>query len=1075
VLGGLYGLGSGQAEAGSTVELERWAQPGAGGLQQDASGRIQVLSTTAQSGTVGLRSAAGSPPLTMEDGYWPGARRSPLVAALGTLGLGLLLAGGLGLGSRRRRKGCAAAGTGLAGGLRLGLRQRTRAGAAVAAALAGLLAAAAPPEAQAMPSWLTHQGRVLVDGRGPDGSGFFQFALLDSQGGVLWTNDGMTPQPAAFVELPLVQGHFTAYLGRASEMVPLPAAAFAGQELRLRVWFSQDGITSVQLAPDLELGSVPHAFEALTASDALKLDGKAASDFASASHSHAAEDISSGTLSAARLPDGGVGTAKLADGAVNAAKLAGNAVSSDKILDGTITGADLSGSTDITTSGALTGASIKATTELQIGGVSLTASAAEINTVADGITASAAELNQALDGIGAGVTAANLDLLTGGGNADALHTHVLGTSAGWTHTGTTVSLTTGTDSVGIGTPAPEANLDVAGTIRAQYQLIASRVGTTTADSLLLMINNEQGLMLQRDPVSLGGLPSLIGGSGANTVSSSARGATISGGGPSNPADPANTNNRVTDDYGAVGGGADNRAGNGTGSTTDASFATVGGGRGNRSSAESSTVGGGDANTAGGTQATIGGGRLNTASGSLSTISGGESNSASAGYAAVGGGFTNRATGSLSTVGGGDSNTASGNWSAVAGGQNNTASGSNAAVGGGRGNVATSSFATVTGGESNSASAPHGAVGGGRQNSVLGSYANVGGGHLNQATGTYAAVAGGQSNSATATHATVAGGQSNSATATHATVAGGQSNSAFNTWSTVAGGQSNSATATHATVAGGQSNSASAAYATAAGGQSNSAGAAHATVAGGQSNTANAGHSTIGGGRNNLVTGVYATIAGGGPSDPGNPISTNNRVTDDYGTIGGGADNQAGDAAGSTADRSFATIGGGVGNIASGARSTVPGGANAAASRYGQMAYASGAFAVSGDAQSSLYVLRRATTNASWSDLFLDGAGALLTIPVNRVLAFDVLLVARSESGEAAGYHAQGVIENESGNVRFVGAAPDFVDLGEDTITWGAVLVADNTNDALVIRVIPPLIDPPAIRWVAMVRTAEVGF
>ena len=39
------------------------------------------------------------------------------------------------------------------------------------------------------------------------------------------------------------------------------------------------------------------------------------------------------------------------------------------------------------------------------------------------VTTSATELNQALDGISANVTAANLNTLTGGSNADALHTH----------------------------------------------------------------------------------------------------------------------------------------------------------------------------------------------------------------------------------------------------------------------------------------------------------------------------------------------------------------------------------------------------------------------------------------------------------------------------------------------------------------------------------------------------------------------------------------------------------------------------------------------------------------------------
>jgi hypothetical protein len=89
--------------------------------------------------------------------------------------------------------------------------------------------------------------------------------------------------------------------------------------------------------------------------------------------------------------------------------------------------------------------------------------------------------------------------------------------------------------------------------------------------------------------------------------------------------------------------------------------------------------------------------------------------------------------------------------------------------------------------------------------------------------------------------------------------------------------------------------------------------------------------TIAGSHANSVTaGVRgATIAGGGVpsgnSDPDYNDENPNRVTDHYGTVGGGYGNQAGDAAGTTADRAFATVGGGAVNTASGSVSTVSGG------------------------------------------------------------------------------------------------------------------------------------------------------
>jgi hypothetical protein len=61
------------------------------------------------------------------------------------------------------------------------------------------------------------------------------------------------------------------------------------------------------------------------------------------------------------------------------------------------------------------------------------------------------------------------------------------------------------------------------------------------------------------------------------------------------------------------------------------------------------------------------------------------------------------------------------------------------------------------------------------------------------------------------------------------------------------------------------------------------------------------------------------------SDPTFNFENPNRVTDHYGTVGGGYANRAGDAAGTTDDRAFATVGGGLLNTASGDRSTVGGG------------------------------------------------------------------------------------------------------------------------------------------------------
>jgi hypothetical protein len=225
----------------------------------------------------------------------------------------------------------------------------------------------------------------------------------------------------------------------------------------------------------------------------------------------------------------------------------------------------------------------------------------------------------------------------------------------------------------------------------------------------------------------------------------------------------------------------------------------------------------------------------------------------------------------------------------------------------------------------------------------------------------------------------------------------------------------------------------------------------------------------------------ASISGGGAS------GTVNRVTDNYGTVGGGASNQAGDAAGSAGDAAYATVaggagnaaegqyasvGGGAGNIAAAPYASVPGGQSASARLYGQMAFASGSFSDAGDAQSSLYVLYRTTSNASATELLLGGpvGNQRLLVEDGRSMAFEILVVARTQGGQSAGYRVQGLIENMGGTTSFVGT-PTLTVLGEDVAAWDVSVQADNTNDALAVRVTGS--SGTQVRWVAAVRTSEL--
>src|SRR3972149_961899 len=132
---------------------------------------------------------------------------------------------------------------------------------------------------------------------------------------------------------------------------------------------------------------------------------------------------------------------------------------------------------------------------------------------------------------------------------------------------------------------------------------------------------------------------VLGGWTGNAVTSGVVGANIGGGG--NPSDAGTPRpNRVTDNYGSVGGGGGNQAVDNDATTDDATYATVSGGY------------------------------LNTASGMLSTVGGGWYNFASAERATVAGGWNNRASDHAATVGGGRDNVASGWGATVPGGTDN---------------------------------------------------------------------------------------------------------------------------------------------------------------------------------------------------------------------------------------------------------------------------------------------------------------------------------------------------------------------------------------------------------------------
>lgn len=261
-----------------------------------------------------------------------------------------------------------------------------------------------------------------------------------------------------------------------------------------------------------------------------------------------------------------------------------------------------------------------------------------------------------------------------------------------------------TGRVGIGTQTPAELLDVVGNIHATGTIASGNSitihGTAGNEKIVstgaLEIHTQLGRAWRMEiavpdpeaPQYVSG-PNIIGGSPINAVTPGVRGAAIAGGGSEDLEGPYDYLNQVTDDFGFIGGGAANRAGDESGTTEDAGYAVVGGGFGNNASGTSSVVDGGTYNSAKGSHSVVGGGYWSYATGYAATVGGGFQNNSSnnAGdYSTIGGGYYNGAVGGYSVVCGGFGNVAGGYVSTVPGGSSNAAGGDHSFAAGYRSRV-----------------------------------------------------------------------------------------------------------------------------------------------------------------------------------------------------------------------------------------------------------------------------------------------------------------------------------------------------------------------------------------------------
>ncbi|MFN8575186.1 MAG: hypothetical protein U0132_24240, partial [Gemmatimonadaceae bacterium] len=117
----------------------------------------------------------------------------------------------------------------------------------------------------------------------------------------------------------------------------------------------------------------------------------------------------------------------------------------------------------------------------------------------------------------------------------------------------------------------------------------------------------------------------------------------------------------------------------------------------------------------------------------------------------------------------------------------------------------------------------------------------------------------------------------------------------------------------------------------------------------------------------------------------------------------------------------------------------------------------------------LYVLRNVTTDASFTELFLDGTSSRITVEQNQTKAFDILLVGRSDGGQVGVYTWQGYITRFGIVTTLSPLFPTVVH--EDAAAWNPqVSIGSGTLRLVVAGEVGK-----TIRWVANVRTAEVTF
>lgn len=149
-----------------------------------------------------------------------------------------------------------------------------------------------------------------------------------------------------------------------------------------------------------------------------------------------------------------------------------------------------------------------------------------------------------------------------------------------------------------------------------------------------------------------------------------------------------------------------------------------------------------------------------------------------------------------------------------------------------------------------------------------------------------------------------------------------------------------------------------------------------------------------------------------------------------------------------------------------------------ANKIGQNAFASGRFNDDGDAQTSKFVLRSDTTDATPEALTTNNSTASTNNQIilgnNSAFSFHGTIVARESAAsgtDCAAWKVEGLIRREgsASTTVLVNSATTVLD---NTPNWGMALSADTTNGGLAITVTGAA---TSVRWVGTIHTSEVTY